>query len=208
MSGGSWPYFVDLLRNGQIGTLIHTFGKYVLRHGRLPPLRGGFRQKLRRLQRRHNLMRDYPQWFAPEFERELGLRERWVKQQEKLQTSHPWYPEAHAAISVGFGQAYSKMKIPGGLATLSNLVHLSLDIRIARFLLRIPPVPLCVDKELLRRAGRHSFPAKDSSIQKTVSRGSSCLFKSNRAVGTLTPSPTFGTANLLPSSKKRNAGAL
>ena len=177
MSGGSWPYFVDLLRNGQIGTLIHTFGKYVLRHGRLPPLRGGFRQKLRRLQRRHNLMRDYPQWFAPEFERELGLRERWVKQQEKLQTSHSWYPEAHAAISVGFWASVLENEDSGWTGDIVQSRAPLLDIRIARFLLRIPPVPLCVDKELLRRAGRHLIPREVTLRSKKPFRGDLLAFQ-------------------------------
>lgn len=48
MTGRAWPYLVYLLKRGRVVGMVSAFGGYVLRHGRLPPLRAGIRSRLRR----------------------------------------------------------------------------------------------------------------------------------------------------------------
>jgi len=46
-----------------------------------------------------------------------------------------------------------------------------LDMRLHRFLLRVPPVPLCIDKELLRRTTRGFLPEEVRLRKKEAFRG-------------------------------------
>src|SRR5262249_44671061 len=74
MTGQAWPYLVYLFRGARFATLSGSFGGYILKHGHMPPLRGGFRTMLRRWTFGADVMADYPKWLAPQFESDLDLR--------------------------------------------------------------------------------------------------------------------------------------
>ena len=167
MTGQAWPYLVDLLRHGRFVTVATAFGKFLLEHHRPPPMRGGFRQKLVRLQGRYDPMEGYPTWLQPDFERQLHLRERWLELQQPTVSSHPWYPDAHADISAGFWARVLEPEDAAYTGTPLQSRAPLLDRRILRFLLRVPPVPLCIDKELLRRTVSDLLPNEVLSRPKT-----------------------------------------
>src|SRR5260370_17565010 len=48
LTGQAWPYLTYLFRQRRFGTIVKSFGAYILNHGRIPPLRGAFRTPLPR----------------------------------------------------------------------------------------------------------------------------------------------------------------
>src|SRR5712664_3111959 len=46
LTGQSWPYLTYLARHLNLAAIVIAFGKYSVKHGRIPPLRGGFRSRL------------------------------------------------------------------------------------------------------------------------------------------------------------------
>jgi asparagine synthase (glutamine-hydrolysing) len=103
-------------------------------------------------------MAEYPQWLAPEFEKEVCLRERWRELRRPQQKLHPWYPDAFTALNTSYWPSLLESEDAARTAAPVEARAPLLDVRIQRFLLRVPPVPLCIDKELLRRAARDLLP--------------------------------------------------
>jgi asparagine synthase (glutamine-hydrolysing) len=152
LTGQAWPYLVYLLRGRHWLRVVKDFGGYFLKHGRIPPLRGGFRSALHRVVNPPDSMAEYPQWLAPHFERHLLLRNRWLELQQTQQKFHPLYPNAYETLRCGYWSGILESEEPAWHGTHVQSRAPLLDLRIQRFLLRVPPVPLCINKELLRRA--------------------------------------------------------
>jgi|GraSoi2013_100cm_1033763.scaffolds.fasta_scaffold01898_4 asparagine synthase (glutamine-hydrolysing) len=157
LTGQAWPYLVYLIRRMRLVAIAMTFGRYFAKHGRFPPLRGGFRALLNRF-RRKDAMADYPLWLSPSFEAETHLRERWRELMKSPQKSHPWYPDAHAILNGAYWPEILEREDAGWTKAPLESRAPFLDRRLIHFLLRVPPVPLCVDKELLRRAMTGMLP--------------------------------------------------
>jgi len=167
LTGQAWPYLVDLFRRLRFPTAIKVFCGYLFENGRIPPLRGGFRSRWRRWTRRIDLMAEYPEWLAPEFEKQVCLRQRWSELQQPPQKFHPWYPTAFTALSTAYWASLLESEDAARTAAPVEARAPLLDTRVQRFLLRVPPVPLCVDKELLRLAARGLLPEEILSRPKT-----------------------------------------
>ena len=151
LTGQAWPYLVYLTRRMRLSTIGLAFGRFFIKHGRIPPLRGGFRARLNRFRRR-DVMAEYPPWLSPRFETEVHLRERWCELKKPAEKSHPWYPDAHALLNGGYWPGILEREDAEWTRVPLESRAPFLDPRLLRFLLRVPPVPLCIDKELLRRA--------------------------------------------------------
>jgi asparagine synthase (glutamine-hydrolysing) len=151
LTGQAWPYLTYLMRRLRLARLGKDFGHFFWIRGRLPPLRGGFRNLLRRWVGSGSHP-EYPRWLASGFEKDLRLPERWNELQRPHKKVHPWYPDAYHDLDCGPVSSVLESEDPlwTGVAVESRAPML--DLRFVRFLLRIPPVPLCIDKELLRRA--------------------------------------------------------
>jgi asparagine synthase (glutamine-hydrolysing) len=169
LTGQSWPYLMNLIRNRGFAEIIKTFGIYLLKHRRIPPLRRGFRSSFRQWINREDPMASYPKWLAPQFERENHLRARWHELRRPIEGVHPWHPRAHALLQSPLWTSLLESDGPewSGLPLESRAPLL--DFRIQRFLLQIPPVPLCVNKELLRRAVADCLPREILSRPKIAS---------------------------------------
>jgi asparagine synthase (glutamine-hydrolysing) len=152
LTGQAWPYLVYLFRARRWLRAARDFGGYFLKHRRIPPLRAGFRSTLYRWAYRPNPMAEYPQWLAPKLERDLLLRDRWLDLQQIHERLHPLYPEAYETLRGGYWPAILECEEPAWNGTYVQSRAPLLDVRIQRFLLRVPPVPMCIDKEILRRA--------------------------------------------------------
>jgi asparagine synthase (glutamine-hydrolysing) len=156
--GNAWPYFVTLLSRFQIRELCKTFGSYLFRNGAIPPMRAGIRTRLRRLFRFREAEEPYPSWLNQEFERKYGLRERWKEIQKGQEQVHPLHPQGYALLSGPFWpNALEEEEAVRGNAPVETRAPL-LDGRLLRFLLRVPPVPWCANKQLLRRATTDLLP--------------------------------------------------
>src|SRR6267154_1381681 len=189
LTGQAWPYFVYLFRRAHFGRISRTFGGYVLKHGRVPPLRGGFRAKLRNWTGRSDPMNEYPCWLEPHFEHEQHLTERWQELQQPLNSSHPLHPKAHAALSSGFWPSALEQEDSAWTGVAVESRAPLLDQRLVCYLLRVPPVPWCAHKELLRRATHGLLPEEIRVRPKTPLLGDTLTIYAESGTWKPTPLP-------------------
>jgi asparagine synthase (glutamine-hydrolysing) len=158
LTGQAWPYLLYLLHRKQFGTIATTFGSYVLKHKQIPPLRGGFRTRLRRWISRTDPMSDFPPWLEPHFVEQYHLRERWLELQRLPQMSHPLHPIGYASLTTDLRSSLLETEDAAWTGVPVESRAPLLDLRLIGFLLRLPPVPWCMEKELLRQAMRGMLP--------------------------------------------------
>ncbi len=108
----------------------------------------------------------FPGWLNKDFEKKLGLRDRWmtyevsswdaIKRQES--TVSGFRPEAVMVMSdVGWQKTFEEFD-PGVTRIPVEVRYPFFDLRLIDFLLRLQRLPWCCDKEMLRRAGRGVLP--------------------------------------------------
>ena len=158
LTGQAWPHLTYLLRSLRLGTVAKTFGGYILRHRRVPPLRGGFRVRLRKLTGRKDAMTGYPTWLDPDFAQQQHLRERFLELRRSSESSHPLHPIGYAGLASEFWSTVFDQEDAAWTGVPVDLRAPLLDQRVVRYLLRLPPVPWCMEKELLRQAVRGLLP--------------------------------------------------
>jgi asparagine synthase (glutamine-hydrolysing) len=159
LTGQSWPYLVHLWKRGEWSQMAGDFGGYFLAHGRVPPLRGGFRTKLISLLKREDPFGDYPSWLNEDYEARANLKQRWTELRDtSVDSEHPFHPQAYASLHGEYwGDVLEAEDIAWTRATVETRSPL-LDLRVLRFSLRLPPVPWCVDKKLSRTAMQGWLP--------------------------------------------------
>jgi asparagine synthase (glutamine-hydrolysing) len=158
LTGQAWPYLQSLHKRGKWTQMIRSFGGFLLSHGRFPPLRGGFRSRLRRFFQREEPEERFPTWISPEFERKAALRERFRELNRPKLLEHPVHPDAYTALQSGYWSGFLENEDAGWTGVALETRAPLLDLRLLRFLLRLPPVPWCVDKELVRKVLRDYLP--------------------------------------------------
>ena len=180
MTGRAWPHLLHLLKQGRFGAVATVFGGYMLRHGRLPPLRAGIRTSLRRWMGRPNATADYPMWLEPSFEREMHLRDRWRELHEYPKPEHPLHAGGYASLSGAYWPSVFEGEDAGWTGIAVETRAPLLDLRLVRFLLRVPPVPWCMSKELLRTAMHGLLPEEVRLRKKTPLQGDPLLIHAEK----------------------------
>jgi asparagine synthase (glutamine-hydrolysing) len=180
LTGQAWPYFVYLFQHFRFKTIFTSFGGYFLKHGRVPPLRAGIRARLRNWVWRSNEFCDYPEWLDPHFEQELHLRERWRFLQQVPKKLHPLHPEAYAGLGSTYWAGLREGEDAGWTGLPVETRAPLLDERLLRFLLRVPSVPWCMEKELLRCAMRGRLPEVIRLRHKTPLQGDPLLLHAKK----------------------------
>ena len=144
------PYFARLWRERRLLRLAAALARHARARRRLWP---------RVLRERPAALPELPTWILPEFERRMGLRERWrdyhaagfgagsirpraLRDFEGLRASGTFFEQYDAGVT--------------GLPL--EVRHPLLDLRLVEFCLGVAPVPWCVDKKLLRSAARGILP--------------------------------------------------
>jgi asparagine synthase (glutamine-hydrolysing) len=100
----------------------------------------------------------FPSWFNKEFERRVGLRERWEVVREEPMIAHPVHPIAYTSFACDLPMGGVEGFDPATTRIPSQFVHPFWDIRVVRFLLTVPGIPWCRDKYLIRTALRGRIP--------------------------------------------------
>jgi asparagine synthase (glutamine-hydrolysing) len=113
----------------------------------------------------------YPDWLEPGFERDLSLRDRWRELQQPAKAEHPLHPEGYAGLTGAFWPGVFELEDAGWTGVPVESRAPLLDQRLVRFLLHVPPVPWCMNKELLRTAMRGLLPEDVRVRKKTPLRG-------------------------------------
>jgi asparagine synthase (glutamine-hydrolysing) len=158
LTGQAWPYLVYLWNRRAFSTIASTFGAFLLAHGRMPPLRGGFRTRALGLFKKSDPWKHYPSWLNPSFEERVDLRQRWQQRARPPVSAHPLHPQAHAGLQSDYLAQVFESDDPGISGVLLQKRTPFMDLRLLRFLLRVPPVPWCANKILLRDAVKLQLP--------------------------------------------------
>lgn len=139
------------------------YSAWFLSRRRLPPI--GVRTRLKRLAKRSKA--PFPQWISGSFAKRVGLAERWLEFTSEPSANHPTRPYAFRVLS-------SKSWVPlfegydAGTHRLPlEMRHPMLDVRLVKYLLGIPAVPWCVDKEILRNSMKGKLPEAIRTRPKT-----------------------------------------
>jgi asparagine synthase (glutamine-hydrolysing) len=143
---GSADYALNLLKGGRVGRLAVDFWRCLAR-GRLPKV--GFRARLRRWLGKARPC-PYPVWLNRDFEAEAGLRARWQEVNALGPREHPRRPEAYESLTSPFWPDAFKVWDPGVTRRALEVRHPFFDVRLLTYVLAIPALPWCDNKELLR----------------------------------------------------------
>ncbi|HEX8172856.1 MAG TPA: asparagine synthase-related protein [Thermoanaerobaculia bacterium] len=161
----SHPYFYDLLRRGRWLRFLRDAAGYAITRRRRPPL--CLRSSFRRARGIQPPREPFPSWIAPELTRELRLRERWDAYWDERPTVHPTRPQAYDILCGEGWQRLHEYTDPAAMGARIVYRNPYLDLRLVRFLLRLPPMPWFAEKELLREAMRGRLPETVRRRRKT-----------------------------------------
>lgn len=146
----------DLLQTLPVRRLVADVGKFVLSRRRLPRL--GFRTRLKDLLGSHLPEPAYPPWLNGAFAVRLDLPARWEQLNNIPWPIHPTRPKGYQSLIKPFWPYIFDCYDPGMTLVPIEVRHPFFDLRLANYLLAIPPIPWCVDKDLLRRATHGILP--------------------------------------------------
>jgi asparagine synthase (glutamine-hydrolysing) len=170
---GGDPAFSNLLsyhlwklaKGFRFGQLARDLGRYLMSEGRMSRLY--LRTRLRRWVSGNRWRRLYPAWLNDDFARRLDLRARWGRLNSEPAPEHPLRPVAYQALTAPFWPYLFEGYDPGLTLCPLEARHPFFDIRLLEYLLALPPVPWCVDKELLRVTMRGILPESVRLREKT-----------------------------------------
>jgi asparagine synthase (glutamine-hydrolysing) len=148
----AFPYLRFLVEQGRSLAAVSVLGQYVFSQRRLPPLGAGIRSGFMRLFRKKATYHLFPPWFTPEFERRMHLSDRWRALHAPPPSPHPFNSRAYLAVNGLSVASVLELSDPYWTGCHTEIRAPFLDRRLARFMLRIPPVPWAMDKYLIRRS--------------------------------------------------------
>jgi asparagine synthase (glutamine-hydrolysing) len=100
----------------------------------------------------------YPEWLNEDLEKRLGLRDRWESRSNLSKPMEAFRPEAQQAMTDSMWPYLFEACDTGNTRVPVEIRHPIFDLRLVNFLLALPRLPWCSDKELLRAAARGVLP--------------------------------------------------
>ena len=153
----SKSYSYGLLKRLRLGQMIREMGRCVVIFRRLPPV--GFWTVAKRLLLGESPSFSYPPWLNQAFAARLDLPHRWSKLLQPAKTPHPLREEASEIfLDPYWSHIFENQYDPGAIGLPVEFRHPLFDVRVVSYALALPPMPWCVDKVLLREAGRGLLP--------------------------------------------------
>jgi asparagine synthase (glutamine-hydrolysing) len=155
-------HLLYLIRRGRWGRLCRDLALHVKAFKRVPLLstlpRVGKEVWKRKITEQSDWYPAFPKWINEEFERRVGLRQRWEELQKENPSPHPVRKSGYASFARDFPMDWDTGNggCPGDPAI--DYLHPFWDIRIVRFLLAVPAVPWCREKFLIRTSLRGLLP--------------------------------------------------
>ena len=149
-------YASFLLRTGQFLRFLSDFLRFFASEGRFSRLYVNTR--LRVWRQRGQLPAQLPGWLNPDLSFRLDLPHRWAGVWQSRPPAHLNRPTAYEALEAPDWPFLFEMHDAGSSGIPIECRHPFFDVRLLRFLLRVPPVPWCTDKELVRVAMRGLLP--------------------------------------------------
>jgi len=149
-------HFLNLLKKRQFGRALAGVIRYLAAEGRFSRLY--FRTRWRRWFVSKGEASYYPGWLNPDLEKRLGLHERWEELTRHSTPNEAVRPVAYEALVDPMWPALFEEYDPGVTRVPLEVCHPFFDLRLVDFLLALPALPWCSDKELLREAARGVLP--------------------------------------------------
>jgi asparagine synthase (glutamine-hydrolysing) len=157
-------HFRQLIRCSQYFQAVIDAVRYLSAEGRFSRLY--LRGRWHLLFSTRNPFFSYPVWLNEDFEKQLGLRDRWITYELPTRSAvlaleakfTAFRPEATFAMSHVSWQKMFEEFDAGVTGVPVEVRYPFFDLRLVTFLLGLPRLPWCCDKELLRQAGRGVLP--------------------------------------------------
>lgn len=165
----SVSYIFKLFKNLEFGRAGNEIIRHVLQNRRLPRI--GLRSRIRQWMGRNNWYADYPIWLSKDFEEKLNLRERWKQLTSKTPPVHPYRPEAYGLINTLFWSNLFEEYDPGHTNQPFESRHPLFDLRLVGYSMRMPSLPWCIDKKLMRESMIGRLPDEVLQRQKAPVSG-------------------------------------
>ena len=129
-----------------------------------------------------------PSGLSPDLIRDLDLDSRWRTINSPGPLPDALRPEAYRTLTLPTWQQLFWIHDPGFTGLPLEVRHPMFDLRVLTFLLGIPPMPWCVDKELLRVAMKGRLPGPVRLRPKTPA-GSAVPVRDGITLAPATPHP-------------------
>jgi asparagine synthase (glutamine-hydrolysing) len=149
-------HFSKLLKNGKFRYALEDALRYLAAEGRFSRLY--VRTRMRRWFPFMKETSRYPGWLNQDLEKRFSLRERWRAFTRAPAPNEGVRPTAYEDLADPRWPALFEGYDPGVTGVPVEVRHPFFDLRVVHFLLALPALPWCADKELLRAAARGILP--------------------------------------------------
>jgi asparagine synthase (glutamine-hydrolysing) len=148
-------HFARLYRKRKFGQMFSDAAGYLAANGRFSRLYLGTRFQ-------HWFVRngseEFPPWMNPDLVNALGLKARWEFGMKESHANQSARPEAYDMVAAPYWTSVMESEDASISGYLVEVAYPFFDLRVLRFLLALPALPWCSDKEILRRAARGILP--------------------------------------------------
>jgi asparagine synthase (glutamine-hydrolysing) len=149
-------HFLRLAKRLRVGQIAMDLWRYILFYRRLPEL--NVRANLERFFAKPVEQQQYLEWLDQDFKRRLDARQERDTVGDLPILTHPERPEGYRVLTQNYWPYVFENEDPGATSFPCEARYPFFDLRLVKYLLAIPPVPWCRDKELLRHALRYILP--------------------------------------------------
>ena len=165
--GQAGPYLKQLLKKGRWISAIGAVASHIWNTRRLPVLGLGIRSGIRNRFGDGAIPEGFPEWCREDFVKQLSLTERFAELQKKPTSEHPTHPLAYAMLTGPFWPNILEGEDAAWSGAALEVRAPLLDRRVVRYLLRLPAMPWCMDKQIVRRAMVGELPYETVTRPKT-----------------------------------------
>ena len=151
-------HFRELVKNRKFGRAIGDATRYFGARGRLSRLYLSKRWQI--VFASKSQVPGFPAWLSEDLDRRLGLRDRWasIQRPKESKKGTSGRPEAIEAVASDLWANLFESFDAGATHLPIEVRHPIFDLRLLDFLLALPRLPWCCDKELFREANRGQLP--------------------------------------------------
>jgi len=167
-------HFAELTKDLKIRKLMVDMGWFVWSRGQLPPI--GFRTLLKRLIGTYPRKTFCPEWINESFSKRFNLTERWKQFTSESTRAHPTRPYAFRVLNSTSWAPLFESYDAGASRLALEMRHPMIDVRLVEYLLGIPAIPWCANKEILRVAMAGRLPKAVLNRPKSPLAGNPALY--------------------------------
>jgi len=149
-------HFLTLVRNRRYGRALADMTSFLGAEGRFSRLY--FNTRWRLLFKGKASHARFPSWLNPDLEKRLGIRDHWNEIENPKPVLDAVRPIAYESMADSYWTTVVESYDPGVTRAPVEVRHPFFDLRLLKYLLGLSALPMCSDKELLRRAARGVLP--------------------------------------------------